>query len=271
MELSLNPELGLKWFEILMDQESFRFLVTITNDLPKRRRSIEAFPKCPERDALLAACDGAQCKAIPVFLEFLELMCSDPWSVRENTALHDRLLHAYALMAVISDDSRSLPGFRDMICPDIRYEQQGEFNLAVWEGKWNRPGEQQPSNVTREQTRRNWLRNENDGLYNTAQRLDPVAKAGELDSSATLGELDPLFPTEPLKPLSAVQLAFIRSKLREIGREAGLPKEHADFLVRMALDGAKQEDNPTAWRAIRDRKCDPLMARVRELLDHLRE
>jgi hypothetical protein len=254
-----------------MEQESFRFLVTIINDLPKRRRSIEASPKSSQRGALLAACDDAQRNAIPVFEEFLQAMCTDPWSVQENTALLDRVLHGYALMAIVSDDSRSLPEFRGMICPDVGHEQQGEFNQAVREGKWNTPGEQKPANVTREQTRRTWSRHENDGLYNTVQRLDPVATASELDSLATLGDLDPLFPTSNLKPLSAVQIAFVRTKLRWIGKEAGLAREHTDFLVRMALEGAREEDNPTAWRAIRDRKRDPLLAKVQELLDHLRE
>jgi hypothetical protein len=82
-------------------------------------------------------------------------------------------------------------------------------------------------------------------LYNTSGRLDPVAMAYRLD---------PLFPaTETIRPLSSIQLAFIWENLRVEGRRAGLTKEQADFLVRMAMDGAKQHDNPSAWR----RDCGP--------------
>jgi len=40
----------------------------------------------------------------------------------------------------------------------------------------------------------------------------------------------------------------------------------ADFMVRVAFDGAKQKDDPAAWRAIRERKRDALLPAVRRLL-----
>ena len=102
-----------------------------------------------------------------------------------------------------------------------------------------------------------------DGLYNTYGRLDPAATG--------IIVLDELFPApDLLPPLSTLQLAFVRAKLRSIGTSAGLTKSHANFMVRMALDGAKQADDPTAWRAIRDRKRGVLLVEVQNLLDSLR-
>ena len=101
------------------------------------------------------------------------------------------------------------------------------------------------------------------GCFNTGRRLDPAANAFVM--------LDTLFPaTESLPPLSTVQVAFVREKLRSIGRRAELTKRHTDFLVRMALDGAKQADDPSAWRVIRDRKRGTLLVEVQDLLGWLR-
>jgi len=71
-------------------------------------------------------------------------------------------------------------------------------------------------------------------------------------------------------PLSEVQFAFLRARLRGAWTRAGLKKTQVDFLLRMALDGAKQDDNPTVWRAIRDRKFAKLWVEVQTILEHLR-
>jgi hypothetical protein len=156
-----------------------------------------------------------------------------------------------------------------MICPQIdelplSYRpDQGDFDKAVWEGKWNAPGDRMPAEVTHDQALSSRRAHDMDGLYNTGRRLDPVASAFVL--------LDELFPApEPLPPLSTVQVAFVRAKLRSIGRRAELTKRHADFLVRMALNGAKQADDPTAWRAIRDRKRGAIVAQLEKFLASLR-
>jgi hypothetical protein len=188
-------------------------------------------------------------------------------AVISQPRLLDRLTHAHAYMALHADPT-GLPGYRRMICsqldslPATRRPEQGDFNKALWEGKWNEAGDQMPAEITSEETLRNRRSHEMDGLYNTGGRLDHVATAGELEE---------IFPaTEPLMPLSTVQLAFVRGKLRSIGLRAGLTRRQIDFLVRMALDGAKQADDPTAWRAIRDRKREPLLTEVQALLASIR-
>jgi len=181
--------------------------------------------------------------------------------------LGDRLLHASATLALYADPS-SLLEYRRMILPELdglplsEKPHEGDFHRALWDGKWDTETDQLPSKVTLAETRRSRHLHENDGLYNTSGRLDPAALAGELS---------PLYPaTERIMPLSVLQLAFVRARLRVAGKRAGLKKEHADFLVRMALGSVKQEDNPTAWRAIRDRKYAKLWVEVQGILERLR-
>ena len=139
--------------------------------------------------------------------------------------LRDRLAHAHAFIALHADTA-SLVEYRRMICPQIdslpvsSRPEQGDFNKALWEGKWNVRGDQMPAGVTLDQALQSRRSHEIDGLYNTGGRLDPVAMAGELEE---------IFPaTEPLMPLSTVQLAFVRGKLRSIGLRAGLTKRQID-------------------------------------------
>jgi hypothetical protein len=266
MELRLNPALGPEWFRYLMKQEGFAPFLAAVEDFPRQRRAIEAAPESPERAQALARCDRAESMIIPAFTELLQGMCSDPWAtlghvdkrnMDANTAVLQRVVLAHVMMAVFQGGG-GLAELRQMLCPDAGAELQGDFEYAVWEGKWAKPGPS-PVTVTRQQTHHGV--HQQDGKYNTWGRLDPVAMAGELD---------PLLPDSgSLKALSEVQLAFLRDKLFEDGRRAGLKKSHARFLARLALDGAKKTDNPAAWRAIRDRKRGPLLAKVREILDSL--
>jgi hypothetical protein len=194
---------------------------------------------------------------------------NDDLKLMSSPRLLDRLAHAHCTLALFAD-SASLLAYRRMIYPQIeslppsRRPQTGDFSQAIWKGKWNEVTDRMPAEVTFQQTRHFWCEHEKDGLFNTKGRLDPVAKASLF--------LDPLYlAARPVTALSTMQLAFLREKLRSLGREAGLPKTHADFLVHMALDGAKQEDNPAAWRAIRDRKREPLLAKVREMISSFRD
>jgi hypothetical protein len=214
----------------------------------------------------VAQCDQIEKHAIDVFREardaIMTAIDTDNPAIMSDPRLRDRLVHAHAYLALHADPA-SLVNYRRMICAGYDLPAPlGDFMHALWEGKWNVDGDDVPSEVTRHETRRSWLRHEKDELYNTSDRLDPVA---------TAGEIDPLFPaTEPMRPLSPMQFAFIREKLRTAGMRAGLKRGQADFLVRTALDNAKQEDNPTAWRAIRDRKSESLLAEVQKILEALR-
>jgi hypothetical protein len=122
-----------------------------------------------------------------------------------------------------------------MISPQIDCEQQNDFNLALWQARWNAPDEQSPSEVTRKETLRNWREHKNGGLYNTLGRLDPVAKAHKhidpLRADEQLGHLfrssEPLYkPTDEcvLRSASAIELAIRREEVRKLGRRSGLSK-----------------------------------------------
>ncbi len=244
----------------------FLYCASAVDEWPRFRRELEETgAKSPEQ------CDHIEKNAIEVFREvrdtILTAIDTNNLALMSQSRLLDHMVHAHAFMAIHADPA-SLFEYRRQISPQIdalppaHRPQPGDFCKAVWEGKWNLPGDRMPAEVTREETFRSWWLHEKDGLYNTGGRLDPVA---------TAGELDPMFPaTEPMTPLDALPLAFLREKLRALGRSAGLSKAHADFLPRMALDGARQDDNPSAWRAIRDRKRAPLLAKVQELLSSLR-
>jgi hypothetical protein len=268
------PERGFEYFpspensddtEVIAHQ--YLYCAVAVEQWPRFRRDLEETgAKSPRQ------CDDIERNAIDVFREVRDAIIAaidtDNPAVMSQPRLLDRMAHAHAFMALHADPA-SLPEYRSMICPQIdklpwSYRpEQGDFNKALWEGKWNASGDQMPAEVTGEETLRSRRSHEMDGLYNTSRRLDPAATAFIV--------LDELFPAlESLPPLSTVQLAFIRGKLRSIGKRAGLTKRQTEFLVRMALDGAKQADDPTAWRAIRDRKRGPLLADVQNWLDSLR-
>ena len=245
----------------------FLYCAAAVEEWPRfRRELIERGAKSPK------ACDHLEKHAVDVFREMRDVMMAamdtGNLAAMSEPRLLQRLVHAHAMMALHADLT-SLVGYRRMIDPDTdalsmsNRPRQADFLHALWEAKWNAPSALMPAEITRRESRRSWLRHKNDGLYNTNGQLDPVA---------TAVPLDPLFSaSEPIMPLSTMQLGFLRQKLRALGRRAGLTKDHAEFLVRMALDGAKQEDNPAAWRAIRDRKRGALLGKVRGLLVALRK
>lgn len=268
------PELGFEYFpspENDDDNERIAYLFlycsAAVEEWPRFRRELEETGAKSSKQ-----CDDLETNAISVFREVRDAIITaidiDNPGVMSQPRLLDRLAHAHAFMALHADPA-SLLEYRRMICPQIdrlprSYQpEQGDFNRALWEGKWNEPADRVPGEVTLKETLRSRRSHEMDGLYNASRRLDPAATA--------LVVIDELFPaTEPLPPFSTVQLAFIRAKLRSTGKRAGLTERYTDFLVRMALDGAKQADDPAAWRAIRDRKRGALLPEVRNLVDSLR-
>lgn len=244
----------------------FLYCETAVQEWPGYRRSMEENGARSREQS-----DHIERHCVNVFRELrdkiAEAIDTNNLALISDPRLGDCLLHASATLALYAEPS-SLLEYRRMILPELdglppsEKPQEGDFHRALWDGKWNTETDQLPAKVTLAETRRSRHLHENDGLYNTNGRLDPPALAGELD---------PLFPaTEPIMPLSELQLAFVRARLRLAGKRAGLKKEQIDFLVRMALDGAKQEDNPTAWRAIRDRKRAELWDEVQSILAYLR-
>ncbi|HTS58993.1 MAG TPA: hypothetical protein VMH03_15725 [Terriglobales bacterium] len=269
------PEIGFEYFpspESNDDAENIAhellYCDAAVEQWPQFRRELEeSGRKSRER------CEAIERNAIDILREARNALASaletGDATLMPSGPLLDRLTHAHAYLALHAD-IEALAGYRRMICPDLDYSFQRDFELAVWEADWN-SGDRPPSEVTREATRHYRHEHRLDGVYNTSKRLDPVATAGELDPMTSLGELDPMFPMSKLRPLSAIQLAFVREGLRSAGKRAGLKKEHADFIVRMALDDAKQKDDPAAWRAIRDRKSGQLMPEIEELLETVRQ
>jgi hypothetical protein len=264
-EYFLSPEAGNDE-EIIAN--CFLYCTVAVDQWPQFRRDIEVTGELSRQQ-----CDLIERNAIEVFKEVRDAIFnaieSDDLKQMSSLCLLDRFAHAHCSLALFAD-SASLLAYRRMICPQIdslppsRRPQTGDFSQAIWKGKWNEMTDRRPTEVTFQQTLHFWRQHEKDGLFNTNARLDPVAKASLF--------LDAFYPApEPVTALSTMQLAFLREKLRSLGREAGLPKGHADFLVRIALDGAKQQDNPAAWRAIRDRKREPLLAKVREMISSLRD
>jgi hypothetical protein len=268
------PERGFEYFPSPENDDDneriayqFLYCSTAVEKWPRFRRVLEESGAKTSKQ-----CDDLETNAINIFREARDVIMAaidtDNLDVMSQARLLDRLAHAHAFMALHANPA-SLLEYRRMICPQIdslppsRRPDPGDFNKAVWEAKWNASSDQMPAAITGSEALRSKLSHEMDGLYNTYGRLDPAATG--------IIFLEELFPApDPLPPLSTVQVAFVRAKLRSIGTRAGLTKGHADFLVRMALDGAKQADNPTAWRAIRDRKRGVLLVEVQSLLDSLR-
>lgn len=266
------PEPGFHYFpspESSDDSEiiayQYLYCATAVDEWPGFRCWLEQTGKKSPKE-----CDDIEANAVNVFREVRDAITlainTDNPALMSQPVLLDRLTHAHAYMALHANPA-SLAAYRRMIYPQmddlpesLRPEER-DFTQALWEGKWKGAGDRMPAEVTGEETRRNWWLHEKDGLYNTGGRLDPVA---------TADELKPVFPaTEPMVPLSSMQLAFISTSLRAVGSRAGLTKPHVDFLVHMALDGANQKENPSAWRAIRDRKRKSLLPEVQKILDSI--
>jgi hypothetical protein len=266
--MNTTPELGFEYFpspESNDDAEViwhlFLYCSIAVREWPRFRRELEASGKSPEQ------CKHLETHAIAVFREmrdtiFAAIETGDMTPLSEPR-LGARFAHANAVLALVADPG-NLPVYRRMLCPEIdslpgsRRPDQGDFNQAVWEGKWNAPQSLTPAAVTRAEALRKRQLHEMDGRYNTAGRLDHVATARKLRDTHPA--------TERATPLSEPQIAAFRRKLRALGLRAGLKKVQAEFLVDMAFEKKQQKDNPTAWHAIRVRKSTPLQKAAKELL-----
>ena len=171
------PERGFKYFpspESSDDDEQIAYLFlhcsTAVKEWPRFRRELEETgAKTPKQ------CDDLEKNTFSIFRDvrdaiIIAIETGDATAMRvRRPRLLDRLVHAHTTMA-LQADTASLPEFRSMICPQIdrlpwsRRPDQGDFDKAIWEGKWNAPGDQMPADVTRVETLRNRRLHEMDGL-----------------------------------------------------------------------------------------------------------
>jgi hypothetical protein len=255
---------------------AFMYCATAVKEWPRFRRELEAEGNPHKR------CDNIEKHAIDVFREVRDAIITaidtDKPAVMSVPRLLDRLVHAHAILALYADTT-SLPKYRQMLCPELRAEHQGDFNQALWGACWNDPAVESPADVTRKESLRNLRAHRKDGVYNTNGRRDPVARAQERIEPIFAGEVvPPLFPaSEPynkppdwltvLRPLSVIELAICREEVRRLGKASGLRREQTQFLCKMVFEGANQVDNPAAWKAIRKAKSSRLLVEVQTLLE----
>ena len=136
------------------------------------------------------------------------------------------------------------------------------FTKAVWKGAWNAPGQKTPAVVTFEEARGNQRERVNDGLANSRGHFEKVRqlrKTARIEDPKKLDE-------DNAPPFSEKQESWIRSGLRQIGRLNGLKKHQVDFLVQLAMNQKDPGDDPSAIRAIRDRKLGRLLPKIKQLL-----
>jgi hypothetical protein len=244
-------------------------------------------------------CDDIEKNAIDVFRDvrdvIFEAIDTNNLPRLREPRLLQRLVLAHSYMALHADPA-SMGEYRNMVwsemCQDSQaaLPQTADFNKAVWESKWNEPANITPFEVTRRETGRHARVYLQDGLYDTnrvgANRRDPVARAREsIDSlDRSMERINPLFLTS--EPINAVyeerqlldlfselnsrasstlmKKAFKRAAAKQLFLRAGLKPKQASFGVRVLYDGAKESDNPTAWKAIY-RKRSQLMAEARKI------
>jgi hypothetical protein len=273
-----TPELGFEYFpspEEDDDAERVAYMFLYLSEAvrkwpPFRGRLIKARLKTAQQ------CRHIEAHVIRVFRETRDVMLAaienDDLESMKEPRLLERLKHAYALLALFADPG-SLPAYRDMIfppsggCPAGRPEQ-ADFNRSLWEGEWDTRDGPMPAQVTKESARRHRHRREKDGSYNSHQRLDSAAKAGAFQESVAEGSA--LLPEEQSERIQrAIELLVL--KLRGIGKRAGLKPTQVKFLVEMAVHGRGQKDNPTAWKAIRERKRAALFPEIVGLVDSIRQ
>jgi hypothetical protein len=196
----------------------------------------------------------------------------------------DKLLRAHATLAMYAAHE-TLVAYRGMIFDGLILDELPSmegFIQSLWEinGEY---GSEAFADVIRRGARHNQLLYDNDGRNTSEKRPDRiVATVGGTDQLQKIEPLfDPMHPAEPLhkpealkrnenRPLTERQLASFRHQLRALGRCQSLTKRQTDLLVRLALGGGKPGDDPSACRAIRDRKLNKLLPEVQAILACLR-
>lgn len=275
--MSTTPELGFEYFpspEKDDDAERVAYLfLYLSNAVRKwpsfRRRLIEARLKTGQQ------CDHIEAHVINVFRETRDVMLSaienDDLESMKDPRLLERLKLAHALLALFADPG-SMPAYRDIVFPPkgnpLGRPKQADFDRSLWGTEWDHAEGPMPDQVIKENAVRHRRCREKDGLYNSHRRLDSVASAGPFEEGVAEGPA--LLPDEQVERIQR-EVESLVSKFRRVAKRAGLKPAHIDFLVEMAVHGRRQKDNPTAWKAIRDRKYAALYPEIRRLVDSIRQ
>jgi hypothetical protein len=273
--MNTTPELGFEYFlsperDDDVDRISYQFLYLseAVRKWPRfRRKFIKAGLKTSQQ------CDRLEAHVISIFREVRDVM----WSAIENDDLGamaeprllGRLTHAHAMLALFANPE-SMPEFRDMVFPARAGEQPeiGDFNKSLWEAGWDTRDGLTPAQATKKSARRHRYGRYRDGLFNSRGRLDTVANAGAYEESVAEG---PALLSRELAERLEREVESLTSKLRGVAKRAGLKPAHIDFLVEMTVHKKQQKDNPSAWRAIRDRKRAALYPEIRDLVNSIRQ
>jgi hypothetical protein len=218
-------------------------------------------------------CDGIERNVIAVFQEFVNILAAamesdDPRPISQP-ALRERLAHAHAYLALYAAPG-NLDGYWKDFPELFDVQRDGSdmdgFMKALWEGAWNAPGEKAPAAVTFQEARNHKQQQLHDGVADSHGHFETV-----LQLKATARIEDPRkLDEEKVTLFSEKQEAWIRSGLRQIGRLNGLKKHQVDFLVQLALNQKDPGDDPSAIRAIRDRKLERLLPKIMQLLAECR-
>jgi hypothetical protein len=278
-QVSTTPELGFEYFpspENDDDSERIAYLILYLSEAVRkwprfRRRFIRAGLGTPQQ------CDHIEAHVISIFRETLNVMLAaidngDLEAMAEQRLL-DRLLNAHAVLALFATP-QNMAGYRDMVFArrpgdgSARLPEIGDFNRSLWEAAWDTRDGPMPAQVTKALARRHRLTRKRDGLYNSHGSLDIVANASAYEEGATEG---PAVLSSDQSERLERELESLISELRKVARRAGLKRAQVDFLVEMAVDKRQQKDNPSAWKAIRERKRHTLYPEIRKLTESIRQ
>jgi hypothetical protein len=229
-----------------------------------RRRLIKAALKSTEQ------CDHIEAHVISVFREMRDAILRAMETGDSETMKEPRLLERFecanALLALFANPG-SMAEYRDMILGGSgKQPDQGDFNRSIWGAAWDRSEGAMAAQVTRAEAMDHGHLRDMDGRYNSRRTLDSVATASAIKGAAR----GPAHLSEEKSQLIEREMESLILKLRAAAKRAHLKPSQIEFLVAMAVRGKQQKDNPTAWRAIRDRKCAALYLEISRLVDSIR-
>jgi hypothetical protein len=277
--VSTTPERGFEYFDSPErddDIERIAYMFLYVSEAVKkwprfRRRLIKAGLKTSEQ------CDHIEAHVISIFREGRDVMLSaienNDLEAMADPRLLQRLMHAHALMALFADPG-SMYAYQDMIFPLKRGEDAakrpeiGDFNLSLWEAEWDTPEARSPAGVIRTGAARHWQERENDGLRNSRGRRDCAANADAYNESVTEGPA--ILSVEQSERLQR-EVESLVSELRRVAKRVGLKPAQIDFLLEMAVHKKQQKDNPSAWKAIRERKRAALYPEILRLTESIQQ
>jgi hypothetical protein len=136
-----------------------------------------------------------------------------------------------------------------------------DFQKALWEGGWSKPGGKLPVELTFDQADQHRLERAGDSVRNSRGRLERAVPLSD--------EIASHLEAKPQLLYSKAELAILRRKLMKLATSKGLPKQTARFIVALALEGTNRRDDPSATKAI-DRKFAALFPDIVALLDEMR-